>query len=60
MGIEIRIEDNDGVCAPQVDSDPAGSRGENIYENVGSMTIELVHAFLSFRLFGISVLTWSE
>jgi len=57
MGIEIRVENNDGVCAPQVDSDPASSRGEKIDENIGSLAIELVHAFLSIRLFRISVLT---
>ena len=57
MGIEVRIEDNDGVCAPQVYSDTAGTRGENIYQNIGSMTIEFIHSFLSFRLFGISILT---
>jgi hypothetical protein len=34
MGIEIRIEDNDGVCDPQIDSDPTSSRREKINENI--------------------------
>ncbi len=56
MGIEIRIEDDDRICAPQVDSNTASSRGEKIDENIGPRTIELIHALLSFRLFRVSVL----
>jgi hypothetical protein len=56
MGIEIRIEDDYCVCAPQVDSNPASSRGEKIDENIGSWTIELIHTLLSFRLLRVSVL----
>jgi hypothetical protein len=56
MGIEIRIEDNDGVRTPQVDSDPTSSGGEKIYKNIGPMTIKLVHSFLSFGLLRIPVL----
>jgi hypothetical protein len=60
MGIEIRIEDDDCVCAPQVDSNPASSSGEKIDENIGSLTIELIHALLSLRLFRVSVLAWGK
>ena len=56
MGIEIRIKDDDCVCAPQVDSNTTSSCGENIYEDFRSRTIELVHALLSFRLLRVSVL----
>jgi hypothetical protein len=56
MGIKIRIKDDDRVCAPQVDSDPTSSSGEKIDENIGSLTIELIHALLSFRLFRVSIL----
>ena len=56
MGIEIRIKDDDCVCAPQVDSNPTGSRGEKIDEDFRSLTIELIHALLSFRLLRVSVL----
>jgi hypothetical protein len=56
MGIEIRIKDDDCVCAPQVDSNPTSSRGEKIDEDIGSLTIELIHALLSFRLLRVSVL----
>ena len=48
MRIEIRIKDDDCVCAPQVDSNPTSSRGEKIDENFRSLTIELIHALLSF------------
>jgi hypothetical protein len=56
MGIEVRIKDDDCVCAPQVDSNTTSSRGEKINENIGSLTIELIHALLSFRLLRVSVL----
>ena len=56
MRIEVGIENDDCVCAPQVDSDPASSRGEKINENIGSMTIKFIHALLSLRLFRVSVL----
>jgi hypothetical protein len=56
MGIEIRIKDDDCVCAPQVDSNPTSSRGEKIDEYFRALTIELVHALLSFRLLRVSVL----
>jgi len=58
MRIEIGIEDDDCVCAPQVDSNPTSSRGEKIDENIGSLTVELIHALLSFRLLRVSVLAW--
>src|SRR5712671_3890988 len=60
VGIEIRIEDDNSVCAPQVDTDSSRSRGEKIHEDIGPRTIELVHAFLSLRLFRVSVLTWNK
>ena len=60
MGIEIRIKDDDCVRAPQVDSNPTGSRGEKIDENIGSLAIELIHALLSFRLFRVSVLAYGK
>jgi hypothetical protein len=56
MRIEIRIKDDDCVCAPQVDSNPTSSCGEKIDEDIGSLTIELIHALLSFRLLRVSVL----
>lgn len=56
MGVEVWIKDDDCVCAPQVDSNPTSSRGEKIDENIGSLTIELIHALLSFRLLRVSVL----
>lgn len=56
MRIEIRIEDDDCVCTPQVDSNSTSSRGEKIDENIGSLAIELIHALLSFRLLRRSVL----
>jgi hypothetical protein len=58
MGIEIGIKNDNRVCAPQVDSDPASSRGEKIDENIGSLTIEFIHVLLSLRLFRVSVLVW--
>jgi hypothetical protein len=60
MGIEIGIEDDDRVCTPQVDPNPASSRGEKIDENIGPLTIELIHALLSLRLFRIPVLAWGK
>ena len=56
MRIEIWVKNDDSVCTPQVDSNPASSRGEKINENIGSRTIELIHALLSFRLLRVSVL----
>lgn len=57
MGVEVRIKDDDGVCAPQVDSNTTSSRGKKINENIGSLTIELIHSLLSIRLLRVSVLT---
>lgn len=56
VGIEIWIEDNDGIRAPQVDSDSASSRGEKVDENIRPRTIELVHPSLTLRLLCVSIL----
>jgi hypothetical protein len=57
VGIEIWIEDDDGIRTPQVNSDPTSSCREKVDENIRPRTIELVHPFLTLGLLRVPVLT---
>lgn len=54
--IEVRVEDNDSVCTPEVDADSACTCRQNVNKNIRTLCIEEVHLFLSLRLLLVSIL----
>ena len=60
MWIEIGIEDDNGVCAPEIDTNTTSACGQHIDENVGARTIEFIHPFLAFGLLGRTILFTHE
>lgn len=56
MRIEVRIEYDNSICAPQINAHSASARSENVDEYIGVRFIELIHSFLAVALFGVPVL----
>jgi hypothetical protein len=56
--IEVWIEDNNSVCAPEVDSHSAGAGAQQVDKHVRAWAIELVHVLLSLSLFGRAILEY--
>ena len=56
MRIEVGIENDHGVCAPQIDPDSSSTRCQHVYEHIRAWFVELVHSFLSIALLRTSIL----
>ena len=56
MRVEVGVEDNDGVCTPEVDPDASSTSGEKIYEDIRVRLVELIHSLLTLSLFRVTIL----
>lgn len=54
--VEIRVKHNNGIRAPQVDTNPSGTCRQDVYEHVRIFLVELVHILLSIGLLCVAVL----
>ncbi len=56
MRVEVGVEDNDSICAPEIDTDAACASCQKIDEDIRILLVEFVHSLLTVRLFRTTVL----
>jgi hypothetical protein len=56
MWVEVRVEDNNGICSVKVDANTASSRGQKVDENIRAGFIEFINALLTERARCVTIL----
>lgn len=56
MWVEVRVEDDNGVCSVKVDANTTSPRGQHVDEDVRVRFVEFVDALLAERAWRITIL----
>ena len=56
MWVEVRVEDDNGICGVKVDANPTGPRRQKIDKDIRVRLIEFVDTLLPECAWGITIL----